>query len=344
MALITVGAGETYQTWAAALAYVAGLGPMSESHILRQVADTAETSTASSSIDLNGFNLTLESDTPHGGDPTVGWKSTSATINAKVIGVDLTGVGLFEVKDLHIAVNQIAGPFGISVAPQDDSLKDVLIHDCIVTNAVLSVANAGVRVVPAVAVTTLTVKIYNIEASGFQTNIVVAPYQGGNWLVENVTAVNSKLASFSFGGAAGGTAVCRNCIGHSALGGVNFNGVAFVEGYNNASVDATAADANWLAGSGNKTLITLNDEFVSQTINDANFLKLANTGVCHDGGSAPSIATNTEGIRGTARPHGVLYSIGADESEYIPAPSGGGSGSGGGVSSAIVAAMAAGYR
>ena len=321
MAVIPVGVGETYETWAAALAYVAGLGPMSESHILRQVADTAETSTGTISIDLNGFNLTIESDTPHGGDPTVGWKSTSATINAKVIGVGLTGVGIFEVKDLHIAVNQIAGPFGIHVVPLDDSLKDVLIHDCIVTNAVLSVANAGVRVVPAVAVTTLTVKIYNIEASGFQTNIVVAPYQGGNWLVENVTAVNSKLASFNFGGAAGGTAVCRNCIGHSALD-VDFTGVAFVEGYNNASVDASAANANWLAGSGNQTLITLNDEFVSQTLNDANFLKLANTGVCHDGGSAPSIVGNTEGIRDTARPHGSLYSIGADEyGEVGPTPS-----------------------
>jgi hypothetical protein len=339
--LITVGAGETYQTWREALVFLTGLG-VTEDTIIRQVADTIpETNTTASGVmPLSGFKLTLESDTPHGGDPTVGWKSTSVTAGAVIVGkLGMVGPGTVEVKDLHIAINSTGTPYGVQLNVTNWDSVDLSVHDCIITNE----AQAGYGVhVSRFNVIAWNVDLYNLAVSGWSDGVYIAPANGGDWRVENVTALDAGGRAFFVSGPVAGTAAFINCVGQGAVGA--FAGISDVSGYNNASVDATAADANWLAGSDNQTLITLNDEFVSQTINDANFLKLANTGVCHDGGSAPSIATNTEGIRGTARPHGVLYSIGADESEYIPAPSGGGSGSGGGVSSAIVAAMAAGYR
>lgn len=342
MAVIPVGAGETYETWYAALA---SLGTLTEDTTLRQVADTAETSTVVSSIDLNGFNLTLESDTPHGGDPTVGWKSTSATPHVKAIGVELTGVGIFEVKDLHIAVNEDGGSQGIGVNLIGFDPTNVLIHDCIVTNLSNTTYGFGVRVNAVEMVSSRVVKLYNLaialgtNPSDFSMGVAVSSLTGGEWLIENVTVLSAGTGLF-LGGPVADTCVCRNCVGRGATGA--FNGLTGVDGYNNASVDATAADANWSVGTDNVTGITLNDEFVSQVIGNTDFLKLKDDGVCHDGGSAPSIAGNTAGIRGTARPHGALYSIGADEYQSSPATVGGGSG--GGLSSAILAAIAAGYR
>jgi hypothetical protein len=61
--------------------------------------------------------------------------------------------------------------------------------------------------------------------------------------------------------------------------------------------------------------LTATDQFQSVTITDGDtYLKLKSTGILIDSGVAPSIAANTTGIRGTARPHDVnKYSIGADE-------------------------------
>lgn len=335
--VITVGVGETYETWRAAISSLGG--GITENTTIRQVADTAPaTSDGGGLFGLNGFKLTLESDTPHGGDPTVGWKSPATDVDALVISQAFAGPGSVEVKDLHVAIGATGAPSGIRITVASFFVVDVSIHDCIVTNTEPN--GYGVRV-DMFEVLAWNVSLYNLAVSGWATGVYVTPVEGGNWKVENVTALNAASNAFAVSGPVAGTVAIRNCVGQGASGA--FDSIADVSGYNNASVDETADDANWLAGSGNQTLITLNDEFVSQTINNADFLKLKNDGVCHDGGSAPSIAGNTEGIRGTARPHGALYSIGADEYPGS-APVGVSSGSGsGGFPSSVLAAIAAGY-
>lgn len=56
------------------------------------------------------------------------------------------------------------------------------------------------------------------------------------------------------------------------------------------------------------------DRFHSTTITSGDpFYKLRLSSFLTHGGVTPSIAANTSGVRGNARPHGDLYSIGADE-------------------------------
>jgi hypothetical protein len=48
-------------------------------------------------------------------------------------------------------------------------------------------------------------------------------------------------------------------------------------------------------------------------IADNDFLNADPAETLADAGTAPGIAANTYGIRGNARPHGALYSVGSDE-------------------------------
>jgi hypothetical protein len=74
-----------------------------------------------------------------------------------------------------------------------------------------------------------------------------------------------------------------------------------------ASSDTTGSEA------GLRSLVAA-DQFQSLTLADGDpFLRLKAGSALLGAGVAPSIAANTYGIRGNVRPHGGLYSIGADE-------------------------------
>ena len=119
-------------------------------------------------------------------------------------------------------------------------------------------------------------------------------------------------------GVGGKTVILRNCLGIRPSSTV-YGGVASSTGLNNAADDASCADGEWSTGSDNVPSITPVNHFVSLDSTNADYLKIKDDDTTiGDGGSVVSIPTNTEGIRGTPRPHGASYSIGADELALPP--------------------------
>jgi hypothetical protein len=312
--LVTLTVGGSvgmFATWRDVAQAIASFGPLEYDYDVVQVDDIYDGDTSPSvvTIDLNGHSLVMRSAVPHGGDPTVGYKTISTGTGVRSLWVYTVGAGSFEVKDLHFE-------FGHSSASALDvrtSGGDLRVHDIIATNTSTS-GGTGVSVKGNTGVAPATIiSVWNVETKNFQFGISLENGYTCARTYENLTSIGATTSGISFSGGVAG-ATCRNGIAQSA--GSDFSNTATVTGYNNASVDATAADANWAGGAGvdNVTGITLGTEFESTTIGDYNFLKVTDLGVLYDGGATPAIPENTHGIRGNERPHdAAITSIGADE-------------------------------
>jgi hypothetical protein len=307
----TVGSGGTYATWAAAIQALPAT--LADDYDLVQVGDTNETvSYGNKPVNLNGYNLTMRSASPHGGDPTQGHKITSTTDAVDAIRLSISNTGgaaSIECKDLNVQWDS-QGYSAILLLGQTSSSMAFLIHDLILTNVDAAGWDNGLRLdVNAF----MTASVWNVEAYGWNDGLYFNP-GAGNLTVENCTSMNASSDSFYIGGSSA-TATMRNCVGE------HFNGAANADGYNNASVDTSAADGNWSTGSGNVTGITLSNEFVSLDPTNTDFAKVQSGGSCDDGGMTTTISANTVGIRGNARPGtDSQYSIGADELISISSP------------------------
>jgi hypothetical protein len=345
--LILVGPGETYETWAAAIAACndgADACDMTGNLELRQTGNTVEPGAPYLSYYLHGFTLTFTSDDPPEGDPLAGNISVAADPSDSPVLIEANGTGTLIISYLNVHVSGVYWP-AISALVYDS--VNVQAHDIIADGT----GSSGIADDCGINITTRDgdIDAWNIKAMNwFETGAwIYSAYSIGSLRMENCTFIgngkygwDNQAGDFSSGG------IVRNCV-------CSDNGVADwfnhdkggMAGYDNASEDATAADANWDAGgSGNITAIVPADEFVSLDHLNADYAKLKSTGSLANNGSAVLIAGNTTGERGNVRPHGALYSIGADEL-VAAAPSAGSSSSGGGsgLSGAIRAAMAVGY-
>jgi hypothetical protein len=297
---------------------LAAASPLADDWEFTQISDTVETNYSRQNVNLNGYSVTCKNGTPHGGDPTVGWKSTASTATSHLLHLGLSGSGSLEVKDLHAQFTAVSSgnPFLVfSAGP------DVLVHDIIATNTIGS--GDAVHVEMSTNSPSTNIHIWNIASNGFYYGVNQYLGYTASYVIENITAINTGGGfSVNLNGTTG-TALVQNCCCDPGFGG---GGIGTCTGNNNASTNTSAN--NFGSGTGNEV-----------SINDGG-------GVCFDGGIAATISGNTAGIRGTQRPQSNGdKSIGADEFPSAPGPSGGGgSGSGGGgISGAITAAMAAGY-
>jgi len=307
----TVGVGGDHVTWGAASGYLTAQSPLTNDYEFIQISDVTETSIAIYTVDLNGHSVLMRSAVPHNGDPTAGYKCFNSVTGVYCIALIQSGAGHIEIKDLNIQFNNVAGfPYGIAL--QASTTGTFYVHD----NIVFSQTAIGIGILAVFDILPLERSIlFNNVTDGWAYGCYPIMRLDNGPIVENCTFLNSASGGLRLWTTATGTGFVRNCvfdnINEAAAG-----SQARVSGYNNASVNADALDANWAPGSsGNNINITLLNEFVSVTPTNANYGKVRDDGggVCFNGGIAPTIIANTYGIRLDTRPHGIEISIGADE-------------------------------
>jgi hypothetical protein len=321
MALIsrTVGSGGDHANWGAAIAYLVAQSPFADDYDFLQISDTVEGTQPTTYPNFNGHTVTIRNASPHGGDPTAGYKCTATINESACVRLRPTGSGFIEVKDLNIQFNcGGGGPVGVYVSGGG---PDQFVHDIIAVNEQLTgygVYNEGYGSTPSTDWIT-----WNVITKGWDYGIYASALYNNPMWINNCTALGSEIYGIYISAASAGVGRVQNCIAEStgpAFGPVT--GQQYVIAENNASNDATADDGNWKAGSANNnTSIVLANELDSTDPTNADFAKVKAGGVCEAGGLAPLITQNTLGIRGNARPHSGSYSIGADEYETAAPPS-----------------------
>lgn len=256
---------------------------------------------------LNGHKLTITSDNPDYGDPTAG-HIISFNIDGPFHGFNLQmeGPGTIELKNLYMKrIREGRENYSLITAQLITTGFDLSVHDILMDGA--GYKGCGFNTSSAEP----SIHMYNMKVWDF-------PYEGNIYGIRFFYHnAGDKVENCTVRGCYRGIFMnnipitIENCV--SIDNGTDFVDIGSATGNNNASSDATAANGNWDEGANNQPNITPAIEFVTEDDTHPDFLKLTADGVCHDGGTAPSIAGNTAGIRGNARPHGADYSIGADE-------------------------------
>jgi len=296
---LSVGSGGDYSTWAAAIDDVPDTLP--ESWTLTQVSDTSEVvgMAVQKSIDVNGKTFTIDSGTPHQGNPTAGWQITGS--GNRLIYLEFTGSsGTAEVKNLR-CVDGGSGFIPVEITENSTGVS-VLSHDLMIDGA--TVSSAGFIGTESGSGTH---KVWNVTSYNGASD-------GSGLRVPSGTVENCVGHGGWDVGIDGdtGTATFINCVGFGNT--TDFNNISNATGKNNASEDSSAGNGNWSTGSGNVTGITPANEFEALTWSSSDYLKVKSTGSLTDTGAKVTITSNIVGIRGDARP-GLdrKYSVGADE-------------------------------
>ncbi len=316
------GAAPNYTNWAA---FKADLGNLSGDLTATQVADTTGENIGVTAMYLFGYKLRLTCATPHGGDPTAGFKSVKTAGTLEFLRFTLQGdvaIGELEIDNLHFVNSSGSYTDCVYVATTGPTVR---IHDCILDNT--GATGNGVRVQDSGGGAVATVEVWNCETKGANSGIIISNFKGSNFDVENCTAQDSLIGFDAAGIYAGNSMTFSNNVAvNTVANGFRIQGGMLVDGYNNASTDGTAvtpASTPWANSGANEPNIVAADEFLSTDIANANYMKVWNNPsapgvVCWDGGRTPLIAGNTAGIRGNAR----ASSIGADEYAAAPPPPG----------------------
>ncbi len=313
----TVGTAGSYSNWTAARADIGT--PLTGNLTFNQISATSEGAIgAQTSVNLAGFTLTCNSNSPHNGDPTQGYAiNLDIVTSADVFFMSLSGTagaGLLEIKNLKFKYNSNIPTTSSYLIRITTAGPNVSVHDILAdTSSSPTYAYSDISVVPASGASASTlVKIWNcaLKMGGFATDYGIILGLGGytaTYTVENVTILAGRIVSSS------SAITCRN------VGVFDGNTSCFVTmttstGRNNISSDASAANANWSVGTDNLTNKASANQFLSTSFTSPNFLRLKSTGDCASAGIAPGLVENTIGIRGNARPRTVgVYSVGADE-------------------------------
>jgi len=299
------GSAGDYATRALAYADVANLTGNLTFH---QISATTETATASANEALNNYTFTDSSDSPHNGSLGGGYISTlNITDNMGIYNsmeggtIRIAGLSLFR------AATQATGTLGdIHVDGISTSLT-VNIENCIVHG------DGKSQICVKVADTDATLNMWNVYGINALTDIFKINVAAASD-IENITSYASNGTDGV--DASGCAAEFRNVLVIGTYSGGAYMSVSSATGTNTASTDATNENADWNSGTGNVSNIIIADELDDLIDLSPSMLHIKSTpvGVCATGGAAPSIAGNTTGIQGNARPHtGSVYSIGADE-------------------------------
>ena len=292
----TVGSGGDYATWAAAFTDIANL---TGNLTFTQISDVTETAESLIREDLGGYAFVCTSNSQHGGNPKAGWLITqnSDDYTFRLQGV---GAGSMSLDGVHIlsAVAQ-TGSKSVVFANNNDSSTVNINDNLIDCNG--GTGHRGIDVRDA----NVTHQIYNnVVWEAENEGILIVVSNAANLIENNIFYGCNEGLQFT----SDALGVSRNNICVSTT--TDFVDISAATGYNNASYDATAANANWGTGTGNIENITPANEFVSTDDTSPYFLKLKD-GSLDGAGATPGIAGNTTGIRGNAM--ASPPSIGADE-------------------------------
>jgi len=319
---VEVGPGKTFTTWSA---LIADLDDLTGNLYVMQTGNTSEPGTpyagGAAGIDLNGYALTFDSDTPHYGVAGVGnLIQVLANPGTPIVRMEVNGTGTFEVKNLQVDETGLTDAETAFQLINYSGSVDIVAHDLIAIGSLLDVELFGVI---GISLQSLggDIDAWNLKAYHWNdVGIGIAPgyFGSGSGRFENLTAyycANYGIWNVADGFAFGGAGIVRNCVSVGSLtsdfSGFNLDPYA---GYNNASSDASAGNGIWGGGGSSNFTTILPAEFKSLVSSDPDFLMVASGGVLEGSGSAVQIPSNTKGIRGNDRPGSdALYSVGADE-------------------------------
>jgi hypothetical protein len=320
----TVGSGGDYATWKDALEDLTF--PLTVNWKFEQISDVTETAPAALGATLNFGTCTVEitSDTPHEGRPDTGWE-TEVQHTGVLFDFNEVQSGTLEVHGLRIVPTVVGHKPAINVDAGSGAtvrLYDLIWHstdgNTPATGAINEWRTNGndafevwnvIMDLPGPPAGTLHFVEVSLLVGGDRMdceNMTLQRRAGASAIVRGIAAVSV---------ASGATLYVRNVAvlsfdaGFYAMGTVTGQ----TTGYTNASTDSTANSFKTVVGYYN--VIVAADEFLSLLLADpANWMAPDPGETVYDGGSAPAIFSNTEGIRENARPKaGVGYAVGAAE-------------------------------
>jgi len=298
------GPAPNYVNWTA---FLADISSLSGDLTAAQFASTTGENASPPFISINGYTLRMTCPwaASHQGDPTAGLMCGVASTGA-VIAINFTGfvagVGLVKVDGLRIDRTGNSGS-GIQLGTLGPSVE---VSDCIIDHngvggsCVFVQDSGGGSVGPATLIDVWNCDFIECSGNGFRNNVS----QGATCTVENCTADECNT-----GFQLDDSRAFNNFAFNSGIQG--FNQAGTTEGRNNGSEDDTCKDANWTVGANNNPNLTPANEFVSTSRTSSDYTKVRSDGggVAWNGGRTPTIAGNTQGIRGDPR----SSSIGSDE-------------------------------
>jgi len=304
----TVGSSDDYATWALATADIANL-----TGDLTFTQRTAVTDTGGSSLteDLGGFILKITSNASSKGDPTLG-HLISVNHGSDQFNLPMAGSGTLEISNLKFKrLVSIGAVYEIKIRAWAASTTPVIkIHDILFDGN--SKGGRAFYVNDNLS-SNWDFRAWNCKGYGAHAYVFLTDVGGtGTIKWDNMVAYGATNTGFYCGNVA--ILTVTNCVAAN----ITTSDFAFIVnavGKNNASEDATAADANWGTGSGNVTSIVAADEFESLVNTEEDFLNIKEDAPnIKDGGTTPAISDNTAGIEGNPRPQsGGDFSIGANE-------------------------------
>lgn len=317
----TVGASQNYATWAL---FGADLTTLVGNLTGTQKTAITETAICNINIALAGYALTLTSDTNPLGNFGAGWLITAnmALIQYGVFEIACSSAvagGKINISKLNVKkgtgaittygclLDMLTATSNISYNISDsifngngldlinvrsyagNPVTPINIFNCVSVNAVGGASGYGVGFVFA-SPTSLVME----NCTAYGNTGATAAKTGGMWNYSNSALTFKNNASF--GNTKDYTYATTSALG---LGGTTASKCA--------SSDSSGSEAGLRS-------LTAANQFQSLTLADGDpFLKLKVGSALLGAGAAPGIAANTYGIRGNKRPHGALYSIGADE-------------------------------
>lgn len=206
----TVGGGGSYASWSLAFADIAAT--LTSSLTLTQHGNITETGGPTwAGPNLNGFNMTCTSDSPHYGNPAAGWKITMGNVTPFVLYNSGGGSGTIEVS--HLSAKKTAGTalgnYNFAILTL---CTNQLCHD------MLSDGNGFSGGITCVHYAAGTAKYWNIIAwDDATTDVLDGPTFGaGNaaitWYLENATCINgTNCAGINADSYAANTGYIKNC-------------------------------------------------------------------------------------------------------------------------------------
>ena len=268
-------------------------------------------------VNLNGHRIVDTTDSPHNGNPNNGWATylkqgtghvamTITMTNSNGGSVRFTGHKYITVtvssSAQQFAINGGSGAFNFYF---DNNLcRDV---------------GGGGSYGFTIGTTVVSVYVWNCTFHKFGYGVFLGALENANNIIENCTIDSCSISGIYYN--LSPTTITRNVVAYACANACFSGGSRSSQlGYNNASSDATAALANWKAGSsGDSTGIVPATEFISISPTNANYDVVQSGGYCANGGVTPGIALNVAGKEGNSRPHVGGVSIGAsDLNAYRP--------------------------
>ncbi len=289
-----VGVAQPYANWSA---FEGDQNPLIGLITGLKKTNITETAAVTFNVDTNGYNIVLDSDSDHLGDPTSGWV-TSIAHNSFGLRASQTDGGRLFVQNFLAKRTTAASSDVFAILLGNSSSSLLTVRDMLVDGN--SLTGKGVNIQATALHQIYNSKIWDvpgiglhIAGTGISENNVV--YSGGTG-VECTSGQSSTI---------------RNTMSFSNT--TDFVNPGDSVGENNADVDGTGANANWSTGTNNKPNLTAADEVDSLDDTNSSFFIPKVGGVVIDSGKVPT--NPTVDIAGTT--YAASYPIGCHQAAAV---------------------------